>query len=160
VFGLLVRVRDSGEVLDLAREGLLVQALDVALRQHVDRALRVHLDEVADHLARLVADLAVRRDRGGDHGHAVAAQQVRHERDPANVGVAVLLAEAQALAQVRPDDIAVQHLHVMPALSQRRLQPLRDRRFAGPRKAREPHSEAAFHASPPSNDLVLRVVTG
>ena len=74
VQGLLVRVGDAGEVLDLTPDRLLVEALHVATGQLFDAALGVDLDEVADELAVLVADLAIGRNRGGDNRDAVAAQ--------------------------------------------------------------------------------------
>ena len=60
LLGRLVGVGDAGEVLDLAAQRLLVEALDVAAGQLFDAALRVDLDEVADEGAVLVADLARR----------------------------------------------------------------------------------------------------
>src|SRR5215216_5297972 len=58
----LIWVGDAGELLDLALERLLVEALHVALGADLDRGLDEHLDEaVAHHLAGLVADLAVWR---------------------------------------------------------------------------------------------------
>src|ERR1044072_3260415 len=76
VLGDLVWVRDAGEFLDLAGEGLRVETLDIALGAGVDRSLDVDLDEaVAHQLVRLVADLGVGGDRRGDHRHAVAAEQ-------------------------------------------------------------------------------------
>src|SRR5688500_11536516 len=85
VLRLLIRIGDARELLDLALEGLLVQALDVTLGARLDRRLDVHLDEaVAHHRARLAADLAIGRDRGGDHADAVARQEVGDERDPAD----------------------------------------------------------------------------
>src|SRR5262249_54602343 len=75
----LIRVRDAGELLDLTRAGLRVEALHVALLADLDRGLDVGLDEAAvHHLAGLVADLAVGRDRGGDHRNAVSRQEVGH----------------------------------------------------------------------------------
>ena len=41
----LVRIGDARELLDLAREGLLVEALHVALGADLDRGLDEHLDE-------------------------------------------------------------------------------------------------------------------
>ena len=81
---LLVRVRDAGELLDLALERLLVEALHVAPRALVDRGLDVDLDERADlldQLARLLPRRLVRRDRGRDHGAALAREP---RRDPAD----------------------------------------------------------------------------
>src|SRR5919108_2212491 len=71
--GRLVRIRDSGELLDLPRERLDVEALDVTPRTLLDRSLDVHLDkgtELLDQPARLPAGLLVRRDRGHEHGRA------------------------------------------------------------------------------------------
>ena len=61
--GLLVRVVDAGEALDLAGEGLRVEPVHVAACALLDRGLDVDLDERAellDHRARLVAGLDVR----------------------------------------------------------------------------------------------------
>src|SRR5581483_9075801 len=110
-----VGVGDAGEVLDLAAEGLLIEALDVAPLQLLDAALGVDLDEVADESAVLVADIAVGRDRGRDDGDAVAGEEVGDEADAEDVGVAVLLAEAEAFAEVGADDVAVQDLDLVSA---------------------------------------------
>src|SRR5688572_30450847 len=63
----LVRVGHAGELLDLALEGLLVEALDVALGASLDGSLDVDLEEAVTHrLVGLVADLGIWRYRGGD----------------------------------------------------------------------------------------------
>src|SRR3954464_2717903 len=88
----LVGIGDTGELLDLALERLLVETLDVALGASFDRSLDVDLDEaLADLLARLVADLPVGGNRGGDHRDSVARQQVGDEGDPADVAAPILL---------------------------------------------------------------------
>src|SRR3954469_14230109 len=74
---LLVRVGHARELLDLALEGLLVEALDVAAGAFVDRGLDEDLDERADLVdirARFLPRRLVGRDRGGDHGAALAGQ--------------------------------------------------------------------------------------
>src|SRR5512132_1740758 len=140
----LVRIRDPGELLDLAPEGLLVEPLDVALRADLDRGLDEDLDEaVAHQLARLVAELAVGGDRGGDHRDAVAGEQVRDERDPADVGVAVLLGEPETLGEVLADHVAVEHLDPRAAVAQLGLHQVGDGRLAGARKPCEPEREAS-----------------
>jgi len=52
------------------------------------------------------------RDGRGDHGHVVAGEQIGDERDPADVGVPVLLREAEALGEVLADDVAVEYLEL------------------------------------------------
>src|SRR5439155_18288801 len=66
--GRLVRRRDAGELRDLARPGLLVEPLHVALLADLERAVDVDLDEVARRHERayLVTIGAVGRDEGGD----------------------------------------------------------------------------------------------
>ena len=112
---LLVRVRDAGKLGDFAAQRPLVEALDIAADQLVQRAADEHLDERADVGADLVADGPVRRDGRDDHGDVVAGQQLRHEPDPPNVGVAVLAAEAEPLREVGPYDVAVEHLDALAA---------------------------------------------
>ena len=66
ILRLLVRIGDAGEMLDLARERLLVEALRVALGAHLERRRDVDLDErrvLLDERARAAARLLVRRDR-------------------------------------------------------------------------------------------------
>src|SRR5581483_6970552 len=141
----LVWIRDAGELLDLALEGLLVQALHVALRADLDRCLDEDLDEpVAHQLARLVADLAVGGDGGGDHRDAVPGEQVGDEGDPANVRVAVLLGEPEALGEVLADHVAVEHLDPRTPIAQLALDDLRDGRLARAREPGEPEREAFF----------------
>src|SRR5262245_24804321 len=59
--GRFVRIAHTREILELSGERLLVQALDVALGEHVDGAMHVDLDEpgaaLRDVLADLVADV-------------------------------------------------------------------------------------------------------
>src|SRR3990172_7262982 len=141
---LLVGVGDAGEVGDLASQRLLVEALDVATDELVDGALDVDLDEVANLGAHLVANAAVRRDGGGDDGDAVAAQQVGDEADAQDVGVAVLLAEAQTLAQVGAHHVPVQRLHLQAVAAQDGLQRVGDGGLAGAGEPREPDCETVL----------------
>src|SRR6185437_10442714 len=101
------RVVDTGEPGDLARERLLVQALRVAvLGDLVDGRVYEHLDELADLRAYLVPRRAVGRDRAADRRDAVASEEIRHEPDPPDVRVAILLREPEAFRQVLADDVA------------------------------------------------------
>ena len=79
--GLLVRVVDAGEALDLAGERLRVEALHVAARALVDRGLDVAPRRTAPHsstIARaLLPRLLVRRDRRGDDRGAVPRRAAR-----------------------------------------------------------------------------------
>ena len=144
--GLLVRVVDAGEALDLARERLLVETLHVAPRALVDRGLDEDLDERAvllDHRARLLPRLLVGRDRGGDHGAALARQPGGDPADPLDVRVAVLLREAEALREVRAHGVAVQVLDDEAAAVELGPDQVGDRGLAGAREPGEPEREAA-----------------
>src|SRR6266542_781508 len=140
--GGLVRVGHAGEPGDLPRQRLRVQALDVPLGALLHRGVDVDLHELLDVRPALVSGVPVRRDGRHDGRHAVARQQVRHEADPQDVGVAVLLREPQALRQIGPNDVAAKELdHHVPA-AKLVEQHLREGRLAGPGKAGEPHGEA------------------
>ena len=115
--GRLVGIVDAGEVLDLAGERLLVEALGVARGERVDGARAIHLAEAPPRgAALLVADLAVGADRGGDGARARARDELRHEADAANVGVAIFFGEAEPFGQVHAHLVAVERLDVQPAL--------------------------------------------
>src|SRR5262249_25043767 len=101
----------------------------------------VDLDEVLDQRAALVARLAVRGDRGHDRRDAVSREEVRHEPDPQDVRVAVLLREAEPFGEVRPDDVAVEELDLHAAPTDLRQQHLGERRLPGPGEAGEPDRE-------------------
>ena len=138
--------RDAGELLDLAGERLRVEALDVAPGALVDRRVDEHLDErrvLLDHLAGLLPRLLVGRDRRDDHGGAGAREARGDPADPLDVGVPVLLREAEALREVRADDVAVEVLDDQAAPLELGPDVVGDRRLAGPGEAREPQGEAA-----------------
>src|SRR5262249_41831048 len=137
----LVRVVDAGEALDLTRERLRVEALHIAARALLDRRLDEHLDERAellDRLARVLARLVVRRERGG-----VPRQARGDPTDALDVRVAVLLREAEALRQIRAHGVAVEVLDDMSAAVELGPDEMRDRRLAGAGEAGEPEREAS-----------------
>src|SRR5205823_273289 len=88
---------------------------DVATDQLVQGAADVDLHEAGRLRANLVSDLAVGGDGGGDHRRAVARQQPGDITDAPDVGVAVLLGEAEPLGEVRSYFISVQQLRRAPA---------------------------------------------
>ena len=139
----LVGVGDPGELLDLAGASLGVQALQVAPLALLQGGRDVHLAEaVADHLADHVAGLDVRRDGRTDHARAVPRQQLGHEPDAEDVGVAVLTAEAEALRQVGAHDVAVEVLDQHAAPLDLRPDQLGDGALPGPGQAGEPDGES------------------
>ena len=117
----LVRVVDAGEALDLARERLLVEALDVAARALVDRggdvAPRRTGPTPRPSRAPCCRVSSYGRDRGRDHGAALAREPRGDPADPLDVRVAVLLREAEALREVRADGVAVEVLDDQAARS-------------------------------------------
>src|SRR6202049_2166623 len=94
---LFVWVADTGEVGDLASDGFLVEAFDIALDKRVERGARDHLYEPGSLRANFVPHLAVGRDRRGDGDAAAARDQPGHVADTPDVGVAVFLRESQSL---------------------------------------------------------------
>ena len=57
----------------------------------------MNLDEIADSPLHFFARLAVRRDGGNNNDDAVTCEQFRNKADAADIGIAVLAAEAEAL---------------------------------------------------------------
>ena len=142
---LLVRRRDAGELLDLAGKRRCVETFRIAPRALLERRRDVDLDErrvLLDERARVLPHLLVRRDRGDDHGGAGARDARGDPADARDVDVAVLLREAEALREVRADDVAVEVLDDEAAPLELRLDDVRDRRLARARQAREPEDEA------------------
>src|SRR5262249_33395164 len=144
--GRLVRVGDAGELLDLAPERLLVEALHVAARTLLHRRVDEDLDERParrDHLPRLLPRLAVGRDGGDDHRRAVTREPGRDPADAVDVPVAVLLREAEPIRQVLAHLVAVEPFDQLPAAFELRAYELGDGRLPGTRKAGEPERKAA-----------------
>src|SRR5439155_26192934 len=132
--GRLVRVGHSGELLDLAAERLLVQALDVPARTLFDRRVDEDLYErpvLLDHVASVLPRLAVGRDRRDDHGRAVARQARGDPADAVDVRVAILLREAETLGKVLADLVAVEPLDEAAPPFELRPDELGDRRLPG-----------------------------
>src|SRR5829696_486960 len=142
--GRFVRIRDAGELLDLPGEGLLVEALHVALGGDFERHVHEDLDEVYDPAPDLVARLLVGRDGRDDDRHAVAGEQVGHEPDPQHVYVAVLSGEAEAPGEVGAHDVPVEDLHPQAPLPDILLDDLGDGCLACTRETREPQGETAL----------------
>src|SRR5215213_8476415 len=113
----LVGVGDTGELRDLPRESLLVEALDVPLGTNLQRGIHEDLDEVLSDVAPyLVARLLKGRDDADDHTDPVARQEVGYEPDPEDVRVPVLPGKTEALAQVGPHNVPVQNLYLAKAV--------------------------------------------
>src|SRR5882762_11055401 len=94
---LLVGIRHAGELGDLPGQRPAIQPFGITADALVERGFHVHFDKRADVLAYLVSDRAIGRDRGGDHRHPIPREELRHVADAADVGVAVLAREPQAL---------------------------------------------------------------
>ena len=103
------------------------------------------LDEVVDPAAHLVAHGLVRGDRGRHRDHTVPGEEARDVTDPADIGVAVLFREAEALRQVLAHLVAVEELDPVAPLLQVRDHDVRDGALAGTRQAGEPETEAGSH---------------
>jgi hypothetical protein len=87
VLGGLVRRADAGELLDLARPGLLVQSLRVALLDDRDGGVDKDLDEGEGRVVlgvQLAGQLAVRNVRRDEGGQGERARRGKEERDLAD----------------------------------------------------------------------------
>jgi hypothetical protein len=92
----------------------------------------------ADHVPNLVAGDPVGAHRRAQRDSAVSHDLGGHEADAPDVGVAVFLAEAQALRQVRAHHVAVEHGDVAPALQEKGGEDLRGGGLAGAAQPGEP----------------------
>src|SRR5690606_25650318 len=95
-----------------------------------------------DGRADFVANGLVRGDRGGHGDHAVARQQAANEADATNVGVAVFLAEAESLGEVRANDVAVENLNLGTAVFELLLKNVGDGGLARTGQTGEPECKA------------------
>src|SRR5829696_1162657 len=142
--GRFVGVGDTGELFDLARESLLVEALHVPIRAHLQRGVDEDLDEVHDPAPYLVPRLLVGRDGTDDHTNPVAREQVGDEPYPQDVYITVVPGEAEALGEVGPYDIPVEYLHGPFPVPELALDYLGDRGLARAREPGEPQGKSAF----------------
>ena len=122
----LVRIRYPSEVRDLVPERFPVESFDVPADALVEGTVDVDLHEVADLRTRLIADLAIRGDGGGNGDHAVPSQELGDIRDPQDVFVTVGLAEAETFGQTETDLVAVEDLDLAIAPHQLLLEPARE----------------------------------
>ena len=100
------------------------------------------LDQGPDALARRV----VGRDRGDDDGRAVPREPRGDPADPLDIRVAVFVRVAEALGEMRPHDVAVEHLDMEAAPLEFARDGASDRRLAGSGEAGQPDGEARFAA--------------
>src|SRR5690349_11967934 len=128
--GRLVRRGDAGELLDLSRTRLLVEALHVALLADLERALDEHLDEVLGHeRANLVAVGAVRGDERRDRHHAGLGEELRDLADPSDVLGPVLARKAEVLVEAMADVVPVEDVGADAAVPEPLLELDGDRRL-------------------------------
>src|ERR1035437_911667 len=111
----LIWIVDSSKCREVSGPRFAVQALGIARLADFQRGVDIYLDEVADGSAHLVPHVAVRRDGRRQRNHAVARQQARYEADAADVLVAILAREAQALAEVLAHRVAIQQFQAASA---------------------------------------------
>ena len=110
LLGRFVGAVDAGEVLELARARLLVEALHVARLGDRERGVDEDLDELAlgQHRADHLALGAERADEGGEHDQAGVGHQLGDLADAADVLDPVGLGEAEVLVEPVADIVAVE----------------------------------------------------
>jgi len=84
-----------------------------------------------------------------DHHHVVAREQLRDVADAADVGVAVLAREAEALGEVLAHLVAVERLDRDAVARELAAQGRGKRGLARPRQTREPEGEASCEGDAP-----------
>src|SRR5215469_400198 len=139
-----IRIFDASKTANLAGPCFPVQIFGVA--EFTNRELRIDIDlqEVADGPTGLVAELAIRRDRGDENHDAVARQQFCNESDAANILISIGLAKTEVLAEVISDHIAIDHFHSQPASQELGGYGVANGRFAGRAKAGEPDCDTVL----------------
>jgi hypothetical protein len=118
LLGLLVRSRDTSEILDLASASLLVETLGVTLLSNLERHVNVDLNEgdglvtaLGSLFVKITGNLAIRsvgRDEGGDGDGGGVSEELGNLGDTANVLVAVGLGESKVLVKAETDVVAVE----------------------------------------------------
>ena len=131
---------DAGEMLDLARPRLLVEALRVALLDDVERRVDEDLEELAgaDQLARHPPLRAERRDEGDEHDQPGVDEELRRLGDAADVLDAVGVGEAEVAVEAVADVVAVEQVGVAAHQVELLLDEVGDGRLAGAGEAGEP----------------------
>ncbi|KAI3478708.1 hypothetical protein L1887_59345 [Cichorium endivia] len=148
VLGLLVRCRDTGELLDFAGLGLLVETLGVTALARLDAGVDKHLDKGKLGHMRLVelpCDLAVRlvrRDERGDGDRGGRRKEQRDLRDAADVLLAVLGREAEVLVEAKADVVTIKTVRRLLERQQVLLERSGDRRLARRRQSGKPDRES------------------
>jgi hypothetical protein len=107
VLGLLIGVVNAREALELALVDQFVEAFHITLTADLDGTLDVDLDKVTNFFSSPLACLTVGSNGGRDANDTIAAEQAAHEGNAFDIGIAVLAAKTQSLAQVSTDNIAV-----------------------------------------------------
>lgn len=105
---------DAGEASDLARARPFVKSFHVSLLAHLQRRVYEDLDERQSgflvQLPRAVSVTLERRDEAGETHDAAVGEQLRHLRDPADVLLAILSAEAEVPIEARADVVAIERV--------------------------------------------------
>ena len=105
-------------------------------------------DEAADPASCLVSCSPIGRHRRYEHDDSVPSQQLRDERDAADVLVSILLRETQIAAQVLTDDVTVKVLRAIAAPGQNRGQRVCKSGLSRGAQACEPDGQPAIQSSP------------
>lgn len=152
LLGGLVRGGDTGEILNLAGAGLLVQTLGVTLLGNLDGDIDINLDKGQGLVTGLTAvgvevtgDLTVRPvggDEAGDGDGAAVGKELGDLGDTADVLVAVLLAEAEVLVQAEAHIVAIQTVGRQAQVQQVLLEGGGDGGLSGGGQTGEPDGEA------------------
>ena len=140
ILGRFVAGIDAGEVADLARPRLAVEALGVAPFAQRQRGVHEHLDELAllHQAARHPPLVAERRDQRDQNDQPGIDEQLRHLGDAADVLHPVGIGEAQVAVQAVADVVAIQQVAVAASRRQPAFHPRGGGGLARPRKAGEP----------------------
>src|SRR5581483_11104127 len=142
ILWLLIGIIYSGEAFDFAFSNLFVETLDIALLADFKRAFNIHLDKIANLFSCPCACFAIGCDSSRNANHSIACQQATYKCNAFNIGIAVLAAKAESLAQMRSYHITIQYLNLMPTFFQAFLDDFRKCALTSARKPCKPDSES------------------
>src|SRR6185503_8650515 len=116
----LIRVIDTGKVLDLTPARLGIDALGVTEFAQFERRIDKNLDELitSHHVPHVIARGPVGAYRGA-HGYSSMSHNFgRHKSDAPDIDVPIFLTEAQSSGKVRAHHVAIQQRRLTTSFQQ------------------------------------------
>src|SRR6185369_15012020 len=121
---LLVRRRNTSELLDLFRSSLGIQSFGIAPLTNFEGRIHIDFDELArrQNSSYEVPVSAIRRDERRNADHPRLGEELGHLPNAANVFCPVFRRKTKVRTEPVPDVVTVQHVHVPSKIEQLPLQ--------------------------------------